>query len=238
MKKALIYFSPTGATKLISDYYQMNLSDYEVIEITNNQEFKDEYFILILSFPIYGQGIPKVVKKAIRSLKGKYAVINVTYGGVSWGRGLKKAANILHQNGFKIIGGAIIQTKHTYSNNPYFHNYQNLNPIINKLRNEEYTEIKIPRQAQNILSYLFPSLRMRLSIKIIHNQDKCQKCYKCINHCPVQALTTNFKCKRNCIRCLRCVKECPHQALSFKHNVFLKLYLKMFLKKHKSLFYY
>lgn len=53
MVKALLYFSPTGSTKNINDYYQSHLQfDYCYDLCCDENIFKPYYDLIVVSFPI------------------------------------------------------------------------------------------------------------------------------------------------------------------------------------------
>lgn len=55
--------------------------------------------------------------------------------------------------------------------------------------------------------------------RVLEVSDKCIKCKKCLNNCPMQAISlTDEKIKHNidkCIGCLRCLNGCPKEAISY-----------------------
>jgi len=238
MKKTLIYFSPSNETAKVNNYYLDKLSSCEVYNITDfltrvNFNFNIDIDFLILSFPIYSQDIPQEVKEFVNKIKGKYAVINVTYGGISYGNGLYKAGNILKSNGFKIIGASILSAKHSYSNIDYQINLNTLDAIIEKIESSSFNEINIGKQSKNILASIAPNFRSKLSVKAPNvNIDKCNRCTICQLRCPVKAIDDNLKINNKCIRCMSCVILCKNQARVIKRKVFLNLYLKLYLYKN------
>ncbi|HHU56349.1 MAG TPA: 4Fe-4S binding protein, partial [Acholeplasmataceae bacterium] len=111
-----------------------------------------------------------------------------------------------------------------------------LDPLINKIKSENFEKIIIPRKYQNPLAKIFPNLRTRLGTKILIDKDSCKGCRKCITLCPAGAITDDYKVTKKCIRCLRCVETC--KFITYQKNFFLKLYLKLFFKQRKSYIYY
>lgn len=55
--------------------------------------------------------------------------------------------------------------------------------------------------------------------EIICDTEKCIKCAKCMNHCPVKAIKMNpypINNKKKCIRCFCCIEICPTNAMYLK----------------------
>lgn len=50
-------------------------------------------------------------------------------------------------------------------------------------------------------------------------EEKCTGCGKCIDMCPVAAITIEdlrARISEDCIECGACIGECPNEALSLK----------------------
>jgi flavodoxin len=110
MTYTFLYFSPTRETKKINDYIAKGLGG-DTIDLTDYRtritfDFQKPIECLILSFPVYAQDVPQLLKPFIRKLKGKYVVINVIFGSVSAGKALTSASRMLKKNGFTIIGAS------------------------------------------------------------------------------------------------------------------------------------
>ena len=238
MKYTLIYFSAFGETKKLNDYYLNNLDTTEVYDITDyhirmNFNYNQYYDFIILSFPIYSQNIPKVVKRFIKKLKGKYAIINTTFGSIAPGNALNQAIKIMKKNDFNIIGTSIIATNHCYLKNNRDLNFDQLKLIIEKLKNNNFSTVKLIKQKKNYLANIFPDLRSRLGLKIKIN-NLCNNCNKCINHCPIKAINNQLQINHHCIRCLKCVNICPEKARYTVPSFFLKLYLTKYQNKNTN----
>ena len=72
-------------------------------------------------------------------------------------------------------------------------------------------------EARNKLKGLYPRnmMQTRVTIKPIHEIDKCTDCLECVESCPVEALTMHpeFVVDDKCISCFCCVELCPEGAL-------------------------
>ena len=66
---------------------------------------------------------------------------------------------------------------------------------------------------------------MQLNTKQIlyTNKAHCRDCYRCLRHCPVDAIKMNngqaFVQIEKCILCGRCLKECPQNAKQFRRDL-------------------
>ncbi|HHU55894.1 MAG TPA: hypothetical protein GXZ48_04305, partial [Acholeplasmataceae bacterium] len=86
MEKVCIYFSGTNSTKTLMDYFHEKIHFDKIINITNRWErdfVAGFYELIFIFFPIYGQTIPRIVFDVLKKLRGKNAVICVTYGGIN-----------------------------------------------------------------------------------------------------------------------------------------------------------
>ncbi|HHU28482.1 TPA: 4Fe-4S binding protein [bacterium] len=231
---ALIYFSATGETKKVNDYYQNKLPNLNVFDITDydtrvNFNHYLTYNMIILSIPVYSENVPLPVRNFLNKLKCKYLIVNLTYGSISVGRTLKNIKKLISPS-ISLIGAALIPSKHTYYNNVVNNDFNELQPLLDKYENKDYTPINIPKLKGHFLSPILEKQRTKYNIKIKFNPNKCIKCNLCINKCPVNAINNYHKINKNCLRCLRCVTECPNKAYTYKRSKLLTLYLKNKIK--------
>lgn len=60
------------------------------------------------------------------------------------------------------------------------------------------------------------SITREQSLKLSINKDKCIKCDRCIENCPVKAIKDYKIDNTRCIRCFCCEEVCPKNAVEFK----------------------
>ena len=76
---------------------------------------------------------------------------------------------------------------------------------------------QLDQEAIEKLGALYPAnmMQTRVTIKPIHDIDKCTDCLECVDSCPVEALTMHpdFMVEDKCISCFCCVELCPEGAL-------------------------
>jgi len=80
-----------------------------------------------------------------------------------------------------------------------------------------FTRELLTQEAIDKLGTLYPSnmMQTRVTIKPIHDIDKCTDCLECVESCPPEALTMHpeFVVDDKCISCFCCVELCPDGAL-------------------------
>ena len=224
---AVIFYSNTGQSKKVAEYFSMKLG-YPLVSIENNDVYDFENVILV--FPIICQNLPDVIKIFLNKISVKYLTVIATYGKMCCGNVLYEIQDKYKQN---IIAAAYVPTKHSYiDNDEIFCDYDKLIPILEKVNKP--ASIKLPKLYKNPLANLFPKQRSRLGIKIIKNKN-CNECGICNKHCLFNAIELGIPNNR-CIRCLKCVYICPNKALDIKVRLPLKLYLRK-KKVNKTIIY-
>ena len=218
---AVVFYSNTGQSKKIADYFADKLS-FPLVDIETN--YPDYYQNLVLVFPIHCQNIPDIVKTFLKKITVENLTMIATYGKMCCGNVLYEIQRSYQKN---IVAGAYVPTKHAYiDNDGAFYDFAKLKPLVEKIKNPSY--IRLPKIYKNLLANIFPKLRSRIGMKIC-KKASCNGCNLCTEQCSFGAIktgTTNNKC----IRCLKCVESCPRQALKIK----LGLPLKLYLRKKKS----
>lgn len=226
-----IYFSASGESKRVADYYASKLNcqsfDFTPASIRQTFDYSQTFDLILLTFPVHCQNIPIPLKPVLPKLQAKYFIINITYGKMSFGNCLEDAKKLL---GGKVIGASLIPAKHTYLNERSIDNLSPLDEMIERIPLKQ--EIKIPRFKRHPLANFFPVIRSQLGIKITCS-DRCTGCNVCTEHCPTESISAGTIKKHKCIRCLKCIYVCPEQALDFNVRKPLKYYLR---KERENLF--
>lgn len=224
MKSLSIYFSTSGESEKVAQYYAEKL-DCPCIDLTTPSaqqqfDFNQHYQLLIVTFPVHCQHIPQPFKPILKKLKADAFIINLTYGRMSFGNCLFETAKLIQG---KMIGASLIPAKHTYLNNESITNLEALDPIIANIPYQQ--PISIPKFKFHPLANFFPKLRSQIGVKILKT-GACSNCNFCTIHCPTESIICGEVKKHKCIRCLKCIYVCPHQALMFKLRKPLKIYLR------------
>ena len=209
------YYSNTGESRRIAEYLGKKLG-WETVDILKTHI--REYDRMILVFPVYCQGIPKRVEKFLGSVKIQNLIPIATYGKMSYGDVLRQMQDKFPH---KIVSAAYVPTKHTYSDEERFSEFEKLGEIIENIYGDE--EIKIPRSKKSFWADMLSEERSRMGVKIIRT-DRCTSCGVCTENCPENAVINGITGK-NCIRCFRYVENCPGKALEYRLIYPMKKYL-------------
>lgn len=212
---AIIYYSNTKESYKVASYIK-DKTNYELFNIfhLNNYNFD----LIYLIFPIHYQSIPKEIRPLIKKIVAKKAIIIATYGKMSYGNVLNDTKKILNA---KVVGAAYIPTKHTYLINDTSFDLPKLDILINKMNNEN--EVIIKKGKRNPFAQFFPLFRHQIAVKIIKT-DKCVNCNHC--HLVCNLIKNGNITNKGCNRCLKCVNSCPYNALEVKLMRLLRHYLK------------
>lgn len=213
----VIYYSNTGQSRAIAEFFsrQTAFPLFDIYELTAY-----EFDTAVLVFPVHCQSVPDPVKRFLESLRVKSLAVIAAYGRMCCG-------NVLHeiQKRYRhsIIAAAYVPTKHAYSDESGFADFDALAPIVAKLGNP--AAVKIPKAYKNPLSDLCKGLRSRIGVKLYKDASRCDNCGVCNSVCKNNAMY-NGKADGKCIRCLKCVAECPNNALRFALRLPMRLYLR------------
>ena len=232
MKIYNIYFSPNQNTKQIAMYFSNHLQsvDINLNKKENRENLNIEMESLtILSIPTFSQNIPVPLRPILYKIKSKYVLLNITYGGFSYGNMIYETAKKLKNS--IIIGYSITPVNHSYINQNIPIDFSKYDILISRIRNQYYKPAKIKFKFNNIFANFLEKYRTIFNYKINLDDSLCTHCNLCISNCPVQAINTRIEINDACIKCAKCVNICPVKALSGKKSFFLKIYLK---KKQKT----
>lgn len=234
-----IYFSGTGNTRycikkfvkeIDSSAQTFVIEDINAVNaIKNNEE-------IVLAYPIYFSNLPKIVRDFINNNKeifsGKKMYIIATMGLFS-GDGTGCSARLLKKFGAKIIGGLHIKMPDCIGDEKLLKKSLEQNKEIVQRANmkildavEKYKSGLPTKDGLNLLYHLAGLFGQRLWFfgktkkyydKINIDQEKCVRCGKCTELCPMKNLQLTFgKVYQNskCVMCYRCFANCPKQAIT------------------------
>jgi ferredoxin len=232
MKIYNIYFSPTRSTEKIANYFSSYIDmidiDLTVPENRNSLQIESDS-VTVLSIPTYSQNVPIPLRNCLKKIESKSVVVNVTYGGLSYGNLVYEIMKLLPKS--TLIGYSITPVKHSYLDKTPEINFEEYNILINRIKNQDFQERKAKYRVKNIFSNILEKWRTKYNYKIVYESSKCNQCNECIQKCPTTSINQDYKISKNCIRCSRCVTVCPNKALIAKISLPLKIYL---LKKAKT----
>lgn len=126
---------------------------------------------------------------------------------------------------------SIIENKNTRK----YESDKEIDTIITRIKNRSqgnYVARKIPKFISNMAQLWYDRSR---KTKNLHITKTCIGCKKCINNCPINAITLiNNKPswqKEYCVMCLRCLHICPTFSIQYnnktqKHGQYINPYIK------------
>jgi formate hydrogenlyase subunit 6/NADH:ubiquinone oxidoreductase subunit I len=202
--------------------------------------------ILIVGTSVYEGSIPTMILKPLNKLKGegKWAVPIAVYGTRSPEACLEEMSGLLRTRGFKILAAANFVAEHSYAHDEApagrgRPNEEDLKiaadfgkKIVEKL-NTSPLEIAIESKPLKHGENYMREERSENRVKRVINapdldEDKCIKCNKCVDACPMAATdpeTYSIACPmaatdpetysiddEECMRCMVCVRVCPTNA--------------------------
>ena len=214
------------------------------------QEKVEAHDLLCIGSPVYEKHIEWYVKKIFKNLPkpdakwGRLAIPFVTYGGVSSGVALSEAVKMLKKSGrtpvaaMKIEASHIVSKKLTARVNEGMPGEEAL-PFVDELvkRISEAEKAKAPdkdfSKELNYQSFKEKTLCKIMKESMLHkykypaftvDNDKCAKCFKCVEACPVQRIGVENGFPKMagkdkmCIHCFSCTGVCPNEAISFENG--------------------
>ena len=221
----IIYYSNTNQSKLVAEYFKEKLS-WNIYDLNNPKErniiINEIYETTVIVFPVYCQSVPDFIKKIIKNIKSKYIIPIATYGKMCYGNALFNFKKYYKNR--KIIAAAYVPMNHSYLNEKEVTYLSKLDLVIEKINNNNLTEIIIKKSYKNIFAPLLKDLRSRMLVKMDIDLTKCINCGKCEKECIYEGIK-NHKFNKKCIRCLKCKTNCPANAITHKNRYILKKYL-------------
>jgi ferredoxin/flavodoxin len=223
-----LFFSPNGESRKIAQHFQNQLGGllFDLTHLKTRQNFNLEktYELIILTIPVYAQQIPIPLRTFISKLKTKYLIINLTYGGFSYGNVLydvfKRTKNA------HLLGYSITPVKHAYIEGKIDIDFNAYHQLIERIQNETLTPVSLKYRFKNVFARVFEKTRTHYNFKLTLNKAYCHECQQCINACPVNAIRSDYRIDlKKCIACGRCT-SCPNQAFKSNYSKALRWYLK------------
>jgi len=211
-------------------------------------ELVEEHDLICFGSPVYEKHIEWYVKQIFKQLPkpdakwGKLAIPFVTYGGVSSGIALLEAEKMFKKSGRTTIAAMKIESSHIVSKKLTARVNEGMPgeeaiPFIEELVNRISEADKGNAEAKDFSKELnYHNFKEKVVCKIMKERtlhkykypafaidnDKCIKCYKCVEACSVQRIGIENEFpkmaekSRVCIHCFSCTGVCPNEAISFE----------------------
>ena len=244
----LVYFSPTGGTKLVASTAARAMAEelelpLEEFDITLPAAREKEYVftaddLVVIASPTYAGRIPnKILPEFERLIKGAGetpAVIISVYGGRSNDEGLRELVFVAENKGFKAIAAASCVARHSMSqvlaaHRPTDTDLDALSEFGRKAAQKALkapTAVEIDRDTP-IGPYYKPfkedmTPAVFLKAKPLTTGD-CIDCGACAAACPLASISfEDFRTVNGvCIKCHACVRICPVGAKYFDNEELL-----------------
>lgn len=261
MKKVcLVYFSPTGGTKLIASTVAEAIAaelklPLEHFDITRPDARKQECNftrddLVLIASPTYAGRVPNKMLPEFERLvhgNGTNAVIISVYGGRSNDEGLRELVLLAEKNSFNVIAAAGCVARHSMSGSlaahrPSQNDLEELAAFGRKAANKAITKpepVKIDRDTP-IAPYYKPlkedlTPAVFLKAKPQTHADKCIACGLCAEACPMGSISFDDFCTVPgiCIKCHACVRCCPTEAKYFDNEELLS-HIRMLEKNYQG----
>ncbi len=244
------YFSPTGNAKKIAEHIAATVSEVLGVPTASfdftlpaaREEVKEFSAddLLVIAMPVYASRIPnKILPTVQNNFKGNNtkAIIVSSYGNRSFGDNLTELRDELTAHGFHVIAGAAIPSEHAFHNalatgRPNADDLAEIAEFAKKAAakvNEDAPAelLEVPGNSP-VGPYYTPLGRdgkpaMFLKAKPKTDAEKCDKCGKCADVCPMGSISHEDPAVVTgiCIKCHACVRKCPVNAKCVDDEAFV-----------------
>ena len=251
----LIYFSPTGTTKIILDSVTAGLGagrassvDLTLPEVRKDCRLSIEEDVVIIGVPVYAQRLPHFLYDCLKNIegRGKPVVLVCVYGNIHSGIALGELQGLCTEKGLVVAGGAKFIGEHSFCCSELALAGGRPDSKDLRLAEEFGKEIRGKLSGTDDLSALavaLPRGRLSLAARVIPpngerlvtrqpNADisTCNRCGVCSRTCPMGAIDpeTMGINEHFCTRCFSCVRKCPagSRSIVFKKRWIVMTYLR------------
>ena len=233
MKTHVVYFSATYTTRAICEQIANAWTfETQVYDVTNDDSLQEVQIpsedVLVMGIPVYAGRIPTMAVERLQRFKGQHtkAIAVAVYGNRDYDDALLELTDMLHDNGFQVIGAGAFIARHC------------IFPQVATHRPDAEDKVVIDRFATRCHTLLMQDTSHLPTIQVKGNRpyrepgkaalrptsdEACNACGKCARLCPTGAIslanppqTDNEKC----IACGRCIVVCPTQSRNFRGEIY------------------
>lgn len=244
------YFSPTGGTFLVAKHLTETLGrllhaevEYHSYTLPRERESLptfDAEDLVLWATPVYAGRIPNktldYVKNAIHA-NGNPSVALVTFGNRAYDNALAELTGLMQDGGMQPVGAAAVVTRHSFSDTlgagrPDTEDLAALDrfavAVVEKVHSGDRSVINVPGEAHPERYYTPLKTNNApagfLKAKPSCNPDRCTRCGKCVELCPMGSITSIDGIPAFdgiCIKCQACRRSCPTGAIAFTDPEYL-----------------
>lgn len=234
----LVYFSPTGTTKAITNAIAQGLNheQVEMIDITKPEArlqaletTKND--LLIVAIPVYMGRLPILLFNWLHAIKANNtpAVAVVVYGNRAYDNALLELKDTLTQSGCKPIAGAAFIGEHSFSSKELpssagrpdtndldyatLFGRKIMHKLLSVLSIETISDLRVPG------SFPYGGVTDLWKVDFIAVSGSCTQCGICAERCPTGAthpMDSKLIDIQKCTLCCACIKHCPQKAKTMK----------------------
>ena len=243
MKVNIYYFSGTGNTFKVAETLKNELELLNSSVIIENLENHPDYTpcdTLVLAYPVWGFGAPKIVTDFVKNLPCD--VIKVYFLKTS-GEPLSlndasslSLIKVLKKKGYMVSGeyhyvmpyNMVFRHDDTLASKMLSTAKERLKTCAKEIRAGLITPISMPIRARfmnRICSIEHLGMRINGNLYSVNNSS-CIGCNKCLKNCPTKNITFHsgkYHFGNNCMGCARCAFNCPTNAINIGILNFLKV---------------
>ena len=242
----ILYFSGTGNSRYIANFLNKSLNQ-EMIDLNTKIKTNDYNDItlnkgdetLIFVTPTYAWNIPKIIKDYISKvsfINAKYIYFVMTCGD-SIGNAIKqnveisKDKNLIHKGTIKVVMpenyialfNAPTKEKAKEIVEEAIKEFNKVIPLIKENKDIEVDSKGITLKDKKLSSIVNKFFYRSIvnDKKFVVDNNKCIKCFKCINVCPLNNISlvndkiTYSHAKDRCTHCMACISYCPKEAINY-----------------------
>lgn len=226
----IFYFSSTGNCLAVAKKIGGSLVSIPQVVDSTNLHFKDD--VIGLVFPIYGFGLPKMVRKFIEKATWEcdYSFAIGTYGNKT-GAAMMEVQKTARDHGQRFDYAQSLIMVDNYlpgfdmnkqaNGLPGKRVDEHLAGIISDIQNRRHLDAKVGLgwRAATAMLQGGAFINSKQAQRYIVNQD-CTKCGVCAKVCPSGNITVQDKVVfgDKCEGCLGCVHLCPQNAIHMKNE--------------------